>query len=94
MPKTILLDEDIQPISEVRANATAFIEKVRETGRPIVITQHGRSAAVLLDVRVYARMLEKLEVIEDLDEGIQQAEAGLGVPHREVKKRLLEKYKP
>lgn len=97
MPKPIALDEDIQPISEFRANTTAFVEKVRETKRPIVITQHGRSAAVLLDVREYALMLErleKLEVIEAIEEGIRQADAGMTIPHAEVKKRLLEKYKP
>ncbi len=96
MPKPIALDQDIQPISEFRANTTAFVEKVRQTGRPIVITQHGRSAAVLLDVGEYAKMLErldKLEVIEAVEEGIRQADAGLGIPHEEAKRRTLEKFK-
>lgn len=93
MSKSIVLDQDIQPVSELEANVIAFIEKVRETGRPIVITQDGRSAAVLVDVREYALMLEKLEVIEEIEEGIRQADAELGIPHGEVEKRLLEKYK-
>jgi antitoxin YefM len=76
MPKAIALDQDIESVSELGAKAAAFVEKVRETGRPIVITQDGRSAAVLLDVREYASMLERLEVIEDILGGIKDIEEG------------------
>jgi len=92
MPKPIALDQDIQPISEFRANATAFVEKVRQTGRPIVITQHGRSAAVLLDVREYAKLLErleKLEILEDIEEGIKDMEAGRKMDAETARKKSL-----
>jgi prevent-host-death family protein len=41
---------DIQLVTELRANAAQFIEQVQETGEPVILTQHGRSAAVLLVV--------------------------------------------
>ena len=63
---------DIQPVTEFRANAAQFIEQVRETGEPVILTQHGRSAAVLLDV----------EQAED------QIAAGKGRSHAAVAKRL------
>ena len=44
---------DIQPVSEFRANAAKFIEQVRETKKPLVISQHGRGAAVLVDYDVF-----------------------------------------
>jgi len=44
---------DIQPVTEFRANAAQFIEQVLKTGEPLLLTQHGRSAAVLLDVESY-----------------------------------------
>jgi prevent-host-death family protein len=52
MPK-LRLSRDILPVTEFRANAAQFIETVRETGEPVILTQHGRSAAVLLDVGPY-----------------------------------------
>ncbi len=51
---------DIQPVSEFRANAAKFLDQVRETKKPLVITQHGRGAAVLLDMESYEDMLEEL----------------------------------
>ena len=30
---------DIQPVTECRANAAQFIEQVRETGEPVILTQ-------------------------------------------------------
>ena len=66
--KRIELDKDVKPISEFRANATNLIEQVNKTKRPLVITQHGKSSAVLLDVREYEALLDKIELLSDLAE--------------------------
>jgi PHD/YefM family antitoxin component YafN of YafNO toxin-antitoxin module len=34
--------------------------------RPLVITNHGRSAAVLLDVIKYEEIMERLELLQDI----------------------------
>lgn len=49
--------EDIMPMSAFRANAAELVGRVRATGRPLVLTRHGRSAAVLLDVAQYEALL-------------------------------------
>lgn len=64
----IELDKDVKPISEFRANATNLIEQVNKTKRPLVITQHGKSSAVLLDVKEYEALLDKIELLTDLAE--------------------------
>jgi prevent-host-death family protein len=64
----IQFDKDVKPISEFRANAPSLIEQVHRTKRPLVITQHGKSAAILLDVQEYEAMLEKLDVLTDIGE--------------------------
>jgi antitoxin YefM len=64
----IELDKDIKPISEFRANATNLIDQVNKTKRPLVITQHGKSSAVLLDVKEYEALLDKIELLSDLAE--------------------------
>ena len=54
---------DVQPVTEFRANAAQFIEQVRTTGEPVILTQHGQSAAVLIDVAGYEAMSStKLEL--------------------------------
>jgi prevent-host-death family protein len=78
------LDEDLKPLSEFRANATACIQQVRKTKRPLVITLNGKSAAVLMDVSEYETLLERLDLIENLRAGEAQIDAGEGVPHRKA----------
>lgn len=60
---TIDLVSDIRPLSEFRANTASLVTQVRKTGRPLVLTQHGKSAVVLLDVRMYQSMLSAYEQV-------------------------------
>jgi len=79
---------DIQPVTEFRANAAQFIEQVRETGAPMILTQHGRSAAVLMDVDSYESMMDELALLRDVRESESQIAAGKVVNHDTVAKRL------
>ncbi len=88
------LDEDIKPLSEFRANAASLVQQVRDTKRPLVLTQRGHSAAVVLDVAVYERLVEELEVLRDIRLAERQLDEGLGIPHDEVKERVLASLRP
>jgi prevent-host-death family protein len=87
--KRILLNQDIRPLSELGLNAASFIEQVRESKRPIVITQDGKSAAVLLDVLEYEALLEKLEIFQDVHQAEIQLREGKGVEHEVAKGQVL-----
>lgn len=50
---SLQVDRDIQPLSEFRANAASFIQRVKTYRRPLILTQHGKSSVVLLDVEGY-----------------------------------------
>ena len=85
------LDEDVKPLSEFRANVTACMNQIRETRRPLVITQHGKAAAVLLGVAEYERLMQKMEVLEDIRQAEDQLAQGRGVPHAAALKKVLAK---
>ena len=87
--KRIVFNQDIRPLSEFRANAAAIIEQVRSTKRPIVITQHGKSSAVILDVQEYESLLEKIELLQEIQIAESQLQEGLGIEHEEAKKQTL-----
>jgi len=57
--------EDVRPVTEFRAHASAFLQQVRDTKRAVILTQHGRSAAVLLDVLVYEDLLGELTLLRE-----------------------------
>ena len=84
--------EDIRPLSEFRANTAAFIEQIRTTRRPIVLTQHGRGTAVLISVDEYERMVERLAVLEDVRLAEEQIARGEGVDHETATQRLLSRF--
>lgn len=79
---------DIQPVTEFRANAAQFIDQVRETGEPIILTQHGRSSAVLLDVNAYEALVDEIELLRDVRLAEDQVAAGKTSSHAVVARRL------
>ena len=87
MPK-LKPSRDIQPVTEFRANAAQFIEQVQATGEPVVLTQHGKSAAVLLDVRSYEGLLDELALLRDVRTAERQVAAGKTLTHAAVARRL------
>jgi len=48
---TLQVAEDIVPIGELKAHLSERIRNLRGRGRPLVVTQNGRAAAVLLAPR-------------------------------------------
>ena len=87
----INLEQDIKPVSEFRANATTCIQQVHDTGRPIIITQHGKSSAVLLDVHEYEELIEQLELLQDIQLAEKQITEQQGILHNYVKSQILAK---
>ncbi len=80
--------EDVRPVTEFRANASTVIDQVQSTRRPVILTQHGRSAAVLLDVGVYEELLDELALLRDIRTAEGQVARAKASPHKTVAKRL------
>lgn len=76
--------KDVQTLSAFRANAAGLIEHVRRFQRPLVITQHGRSAAVVLDVDQYDALMDELDVVRDIREARAERDRGELIPHEDA----------
>ena len=87
----IQLDQDIQPLSEFRSKVAFYFDKVKRTKRPLIITQNGKSSAILLDVSAYQSMVDKLEVLEDIKLAEEQINQGMEISHQEVKKKFAKR---
>ena len=81
--------QDVRPLSEFRASVASFVEQVQMTQRPLVLTQHGRSAAILLAVDAYEALVERAELAEDVRTAEAQIAAGQGVPHGKARAQIL-----
>jgi prevent-host-death family protein len=83
------IDQDIKPLSEVRIGIANYIKQVRDTKRPVIITQHGKGVAVLLDASEYESMQERLELLTDVQTSLGQIANGQGISHEDAKKIVL-----
>ena len=87
--RRLRLDKDIKPLSEFRANAATLVQQVQDTKRPLVLTQRGHSAAVVIDVTEFERLVDELELLRDIRLAERQLADGEGIPHAEAKARVL-----
>ena len=87
------VESDIQPVSEFRSNAATMLKRLRDSGRPLVLTQKGRGAAVLLDIHSYQSLMDELDLLRDIRRGLADVDAGRLVPHDRARARLLSRYR-
>ncbi len=68
----------IVPISDLRQGASAILKRVHSSREPIVITQRGRAAAVMLSVDAYEQSEEERQILLALARGEREVQAGKG----------------
>jgi prevent-host-death family protein len=66
------------PITDLRRNAAAVLSRVRKRKKPLIITQNGRAAAVMLSPEAYERREREQRVLLALISGEQEIAAGQG----------------
>jgi len=53
--------DKIIPISDLQTKAKKYVDQVRETEQPVIVTQRGRASAVLVNYELYEGMLATLD---------------------------------
>ena len=69
---------NIIPITDLRQEATSIIKRVTTSREPLVITQRGRAAAVMVSMEAYEHFQHELELLRLLARGEKEIEAGKG----------------
>ena len=80
MPKV----PEIIPITDLRQDAASALRRVRASKQPVVITQRGRAAAVMLSVEAYERGERERELLRLLARGEREIAEGRGYDLRSV----------
>ncbi|MBI4924830.1 MAG: type II toxin-antitoxin system Phd/YefM family antitoxin [Bdellovibrio sp.] len=86
---------DIIPIAKFKAQASTYLNHIRENNHPLVITQHGKAAAVLLSPEEFDRLqkiIYERYFLGVLAQGQTDALQGRTIPHEEVKQQLHQRY--
>jgi len=87
--RPLRLSEDVVPVSAFKTQAKAWIERLAATGAPLVITQNGRPAGVLLSPAAFDALTERARFVAAVDEGLADVAAGRVVPHARIVARFV-----
>ena len=85
--------EDVCPISEFRENAATLVAKVRADNRPIIITQYGKSSAVLVSAESYQELLDKIQILSEIAESEAEIISGKGIEQDDFFNQLKDDYR-
>jgi len=69
---------NILPVSDLRQDAAKVLKQLRDKKEPIIITQRGRAAAVMIGVEAYEKSEHDKEILHLLAKGDREIEAGEG----------------
>ena len=67
---------DIIPVSDLRKDAAKILKHLKDSKEPLIITQRGRAAAVMLSVETFERSEHDKELLRLLAKG--EREIGIG----------------
>lgn len=76
--------EDIVTIAELKNDAATVARQLRETRRPMIVTQRGKAAMVLLAPEEYDRLVHAREIVVGLQQSMTEADDGALAPHDTV----------
>jgi len=80
--------EDVRPLTELKTRASALIDQVRRSRRPVLLTRRGHGVAVLMDLEEYERLVERNDFIEAVEKGARAAAEGEVYSQAEAEKIL------
>jgi prevent-host-death family protein len=79
---------EIVPVTDLRQDAAAVLKRVQSSAEPLVITQRGRAAAVMLSIDAYERAERERDLLRLLVRGEQRNRSGRRLrPRRRIASR-------
>lgn len=89
------VSRDIQSLTDFKKSTPEFIQQLKETGEPIVLTINGKAEVVVQDAASYQKLREIVEaarIFEGIREGIEDMKAGRTVSLDELKEHARNKH--
>jgi PHD/YefM family antitoxin component YafN of YafNO toxin-antitoxin module len=73
------LDRDIHSLTDFKQRTPEFVQQLKETGEPLVLTINGKAELVVQDAASYQKLLqiaEEARVLEGIRKGLEDLKAG------------------
>jgi prevent-host-death family protein len=69
---------EIIPVTDLRQDAAGVLKRIRGRKQPLIVTQRGRAAAVLLSMEAYERSEQERQLLRMVARGEREIQAGAG----------------
>jgi prevent-host-death family protein len=80
--------EDIRSVTDLKRHTREILDHVHATGRPVILTVNGRADSVVLDVRVYEKLLQAGNLAKLIAPAEQDVESDRTRPARDFIKEF------
>ena len=84
----VKFSEDVVPLGAMKVNPGRIVRRIDETGRPVLLTSHGRGVAVVQSLSEYEAAQEERDFMRAVVAGLADIDAGRVVPLADVKRRF------
>lgn len=85
------ISRDIQSLSNFKRNTVEFIEQMKQTGNPLVLTVNGKAELVVQDAVSYQKLLdalERLEAIAGIQQGLEDIKANRTISLKDFEQEM------
>jgi len=76
------ITKDIRPLTEFKRETSRFVARLKETGRPSVLTVNGKPSVVVMDAVAWQDMQDQIDyaqTVAGIRKGLDQARVGEGI---------------
>ncbi len=75
-------------VTTLKRQATKILSELRESKEPVLITEHGKPSAYLVDFEDYESLKRRMEILEGIARGESAALEGRILSHDEAKIKM------
>lgn len=73
--KPISIANDIVPIGEFKTRVAHWFKNLKDSGRPLIITQNGKPSAVVLSPAGYDELVYRKSLLDSVERGMADMDA-------------------
>jgi antitoxin YefM len=88
--KTLKISQDVVTLAEFKSQAASLLERIGTSAQPLLITQNGKPAGVLLSPAEFDRIQEQetARFVASVNRGLNDADNGRTLTSAQAKSRL------
>jgi prevent-host-death family protein len=84
--------DSIHPVSDFSRKPAEHIKRLKETGRPEILTVNGKAELVIQSAKAYEEMVDLLGTLEKIARAAKEHDEGQGIPVDEFFRAFEKKH--